>query len=622
VNTLNLVGAARAAEASGQIERAAQLCRQALYADPKCAEALQILGGIAARQGRTQEAETLLRQAATLDPNSYDAARWLTTLLIGRDGGHEAVDFGLAAVRLRPREAEAHVVLGLAALGNGDNAGAIASLQRAIELSPRMSGAYHNLGVAYQRDESFDESIAAFRKAIELSPNVAETYLHLARSFLSKSMADEALECAQKATEMLPSSKSARRLMADAYLSAVHGPNGEAHIRRLMDEHPDSGLPHSMLSSRLQEHGDFEQAETSGLRSIELEPVQGHAYYVFVHNRKMREGDRPIAEKMEEVVSLGQLEGGDLRFLHFALGKIYDDLGDYEKAMRNFDLAHGESASPKGKRRLARAQQHPSRAHRFMQLLTKEYLERFDGVGLESAEPIFIVGMPRSGTTLMEQIVSRHSTVGAAGELFFWRDSGRHVVSFAKGKLNSDELQMAGRRYLELIRSIAPGMAHVTDKFPSNYVYLGMLQLVFPNAKFIHMRRHPIDTCLSIYMRPFLAVQDLGQSREKIVETYRQYRQSIQHWRETLHPGSFLDVDYERLVQHPEEVTRSVIEYCGLEWEDACLHPEEGDRRVLTFSKWQVRQPVYTTSLERWRRYEPWLGEFHELIEEDSLIPR
>jgi hypothetical protein len=171
---------------------------------------------------------------------------------------------------------------------------------------------------------------------------------------------------------------------------------------------------------------------------------------------------------------------------------------------------------------------------------------------------------------------------------------------------------------LEFIRSKAPGKAHVTDKFPSNYVYLGLLHLIYPKARFIHARRNPLDTCLSIYMRPFSTNQGLGRTRRQIVDSYRLYRDSMQHWGEVLGPDRFITVDYEQLVLNPEPMIRKVIEYCGLQWEDACLRPEEGDRRVLTFSMWQVRQPVYTSSVERWRKYEPWLGIFRELIDDST----
>ena len=608
----SLIRAARTAEAKGQAGRTVQLCNLALQQDSACLDSLLLLGSLAARQGRADEAVAFLRRAHDADPKSYDAIRWLTTLLIGRDGGAEAVAFGQLAVRVRPEEADSHVILGLAALGQGNMALAISSLQKGVDLSPETAGAWHNLGIALQFEESFEEAIDAFKHATQLAPDVAESYMHLGRCYLVKEMGDEALDCARRAIELAPESLEARRLLSDSFFSAVHGDNGLNHIQQAVGEDPGASFPHAVLGSRLQEQGDFAKAEASLQRSIELQPAQGFAYYVLSHNRKFREGDRPEIARMEAASQSPSLTLEERQYAHFAMGKAFDDLGDYEAAMRHFELAHEE---PDPRVAGLPIQRHSNVVHRYNQLFSKRTLERFSEVANPSAEPIFIFGMPRSGTTLLEQIVSRHSRVGGAGELFFWRDVSRRIVNLSEGALNPKELQKAGAKYLELIRSKAPDKAHVTDKFPSNYVYLGMLHLIFPNATFIHARRNPLDTCLSIYMRPFSTNQGLGRTRRQIVDTYKLYRQSIEAWRQILGPDRFLDVDYEDLVQNPEAMTRKVIAYCGLRWEEACLRPQEGDRRVVTFSKWQVRQPVYTTSVERWRNYEPWLGVFEELVQ-------
>ena len=607
----SLIHAARNAEASGQMGRTVQLCNLALQQNPKCVDALLILGSLAARQGRVAEAEGFLRRAYTADHQCYDAVRWLTTLLIGQNSGSEAVKFGQIAVQLTPNEAEPYVILGLAALGQGNPALAITSLQKAVALAPDMAGAWHNLGIAYQLEESYEEAIDAFQHAVSLAHDVAECYTHLGRCFLVEELGDRALECARKAVELAPESLEAKRLLSDAYFSAVHGDNGLPLIEQAVAIDPESSFPHALLGSRLQEQGNFADAEASLQKSIELQSNQGFAYYVLAHNRKMQEDDRPEISRMETASQSPSLTLEERQYIHFALGKAHDDLGDYERAIRHFDLAHEETDSEQVSVPIRR---HSNVVHRYNQLFSKQTLERFAEVANPSDEPIFIFGMPRSGTTLLEQIVSRHSTVGGAGELFFWRDNSRRIVNLSEGALNTKELQKAGAKYLELIRSKAPGKAHVTDKFPSNYVYLGMLHLIFPNAKFIHARRNPLDTCLSIYMRPFSTNQGLGRTRRQIVDTYKLYRQSIGAWRHILGPDQFLDVDYEQLVQCPEAMTRKVIAHCGLEWEEACLRPQEGNRRVVTFSKWQVRQPVYTTSVERWRNYEPWLGIFEELV--------
>jgi len=367
----------------------------------------------------------------------------------------------------------------------------------------------------------------------------------------------------------------------------------------------------------LQEQGRFSEAETSILRSLELQPVQGFGYFLLAHNRKMVEEDRPAVRQMESVASDPGLHPTDRRYVNFALGKSYDDLKSYEEAMRSLDRANGEVSGSSGGPS-AVSVRYAERIRAYQRLLSASLIEEHIGFGLESAKPIFIFGMPRSGTTLLEQILSRHSQIGAGGEQCFWRDRRQRITGHRQEAVNFDELLKAGGQYLELLSSLAPSAARVTDKFPSNYVHLGLLHLIFPNATFIHSRRNPIDTCLSIYMRPFFTINEFGHSRRNIVDAYRYYLEMMAHWRVALPPGRFLEVDYESMVADPEGTTRLLVAHCGLEWEDACLSPEAGDRRVKTFSKWQVRQPVYKTSVERWRNYEPWLGIFREL---DSTNP-
>lgn len=615
MKTANLVRAAHAAEAAGQIDRAIQLCSVALHEDPHSVEALLFIGALLARHGQKAEAERFLRKAFAFDSDSYDAARWLATLLLGENGGREAVEFGKIAVRLKPNAPDAHIALGLAALGSGETIVAIDSFLRVTELAPNIAGAYHNLGVAYQRNEQFSDAIEAFHRAIEISPFVVETHLHLGRSYMANEQPEEALRCAQRVLELNPNSVSAKRIRADASYAAVLGEQGEFHIREAIEKDPEAAFPHALLGSRLQEQGNFDGAEQSLLQSIELQPTQGLAYYLLAHNRKVKDSEKTRFEAIEGLSESHSMDEVDRRFLNFALGKAFDDLGDYEKAIQYLDLANENTQSAE----LPPDPQSPDpfawRSKKFIELITPDFLDQHRAVGNPSEMPIIIVGMPRSGTTLLEQIVSRHSSVGAAGEQKFWRDSGRRIVDLTNGRFFPDELQRAGERYLELLRSIAPGKPHVTDKFPSNYIYLGLLHLIYPNGHFIHTRRHPVDTCLSMYMRPFFSVQEAGRTRRSLVATYLQYLESMRHWRAVFPEGRLLEVNYEDLVTDPENVIPKIIDHCDLDWEEACLHPEQGDRRVITFSKWQVRQPVYKTSVERWRNYEPWLGAFSELLD-------
>jgi hypothetical protein len=227
--------------------------------------------------------------------------------------------------------------------------------------------------------------------------------------------------------------------------------------------------------------------------------------------------------------------------------------------------------------------------------------------------PIFIVGMMRSGTTLVEQILSSHPDVGAGGEISFWGD----VNLGPSSRLPDEEgLKRVQAKYLDLLQQLTPGKPHVTDKMPSNYLALGMIHLAFPNAKIIHCKRDPVDTVLSIYMTPNSVPVGFGYVRENLVFAYKEYRRLMKFYRSVLPGETMLEVQYEDLVAEPEVQTRRMVEFLGLEWSDACLHHEANTRAVTTPTLWQARQPVYKSSVKKWKNYDAWLGAFRELIEE------
>jgi len=227
---------------------------------------------------------------------------------------------------------------------------------------------------------------------------------------------------------------------------------------------------------------------------------------------------------------------------------------------------------------------------------------------------VLIIGMPRSGTTLVEQIVSMHPEVGAGGELNFWNERGAAWQS--AGADEDAFLAKAAADYLGVLRAIAPTAARVTDKMPFNFLWAGLIHVAFPRATIIHCRRAAIDTALSIHQTHFHPSMRFPTGGAELVAYFRSYQRLIDHWRRVLPAHRFIEVDYEDLTRAPEPVIRRIIAACGLAWHDACLRPESNPRAVKTPSKWQTRQPIYRTSVERWRRYEPWLGPLRPLVDD------
>jgi Sulfotransferase family len=312
---------------------------------------------------------------------------------------------------------------------------------------------------------------------------------------------------------------------------------------------------------------------------------------------------------MRVALALPGLEPSQRSRVHLALGKAADDLGDYEEAMRQFDAAEALRSSAV-RFDLAAFE---ARVERLMRLFTPD---AFPGAatGGDEAAPVLIVGLPRSGTTLLEQILSTHHQVRAGGELPFWNERGGAWEHAGGDPMNASLLAAWGRQYLGALRRIAPGAARITDKMPFNFQWVGLVHAALPRATIIHCRRSPIDTALSIHQTHFSHRMSFPTGGDALVGYIRAYERLCAHWRRVLPPERFVEIDYEALVADPEPAIRRMIGACGLEWDEACLRPDRNPRVVRTASKWQARQPIYRTAVGRWRAYEPWLGALRKLL--------
>jgi hypothetical protein len=309
-----------------------------------------------------------------------------------------------------------------------------------------------------------------------------------------------------------------------------------------------------------------------------------------------------------------KLDDDDEANLRFSLGKAYDDLGEYEKAIQHFD--HANRLRQRGTSFNRGARDHL--ADRLVAKFTADFFSRNVALGSDCELAVLVLGMPRSGTTLVEQILSSHPAVAAGGELTFWNESISTFRADEAGRIDPSWASKIAGDYRSLLTTIAPTAQRVTDKMPHNFHHLGLIHAVFPRARIIHCRRHPVDTCLSIYFQDFARAMHFAYDRDNLVAAYRQYLKLMAHWRSVLPADRFLEIQYEELVADREAMTRKMIAFCGLDWDDACLHSERNPRSVRTASVWQARQPVYKTSVARWRRYEPWLGSLRELLPDEE----
>lgn len=483
------------------------------------------------------------------------------------------------------------------------------------EPAPRISLAEAELrrGYALEREGRSDEAILAYQVAALEWPEAESRLGHI---FASRGLRPEAARHFRAAAGPRPEGLERRMDRVRAHLFEGVGGDVEsalADLRRLADDDLAGGEALWLLGKLLTDAGDFAEAAKFYARAIEKEPDRPGVYYDLVRTRALTKADRPMIDAMLAAVP-GATLADDRARLHLALAKAYDDLGDYGAAMSHI-LRANEVKAPLARFDRARVARH---ADAVIQCFTPDFFAAHASHGDPSVLPVMIVGLPRSGTTLTEQILSSHPAIAGAGELDFW---ALHET-LLKRPMNDAWLiryqDDTARECGAMLRALAPDAERVIDKNPFNFLWLGPIHTIFPRAVIIHCRRDPIDTCLSMAFTHLAPQPDFPVDLTDLVFYHRQYERLMTHWRAVLPPEQFVEVDYENLVSDPEPVARKLIAALGLDWDPACLTPERNARTVATNSNWQVRQPIHQRSVERWRRYEPWLGPLAELAPTDD----
>jgi tetratricopeptide (TPR) repeat protein len=558
----------------------------------------------AAAEQRRRSAQAHLNQAARLEAagRQTDAITALQT-----------------AARLTPDDPIAHYNLGLTCAKANRLPEAIASLRQAIGLQPDFGRAQFRLGVVLQDLGHGEAAIEALRTAIALGARRKEAHARLGELLQARGNLAEAAESYRQAAG---DSTRGRLYRAKALMVEENFDEAAALVRRALALDPNSPEAEWMLGNLLVTLGRINEAMPHLERAIALAPEAVSAFDSLASARRLTAADRPLVDRMTAVLETASL--GDIARLRleYALGKAFDDLQDYAAAIRHFDAAN---RIEKALSSYERAQQ-ASWVDLLIARCSPDYFTQHAGLGVDDETPVFVLGMPRSGTTLVEQIVSSHKLVAGGGELEFWLRRGPAWEHAGPDGLTVAATQLLADDYRAELRRVAPDAVRVIDKMPHNFMWIGLIHLVFPRARIIHCRRNPVDTCLSIYFTQFVRRMNFASDRGDLVFEYRQYERLMAHWRAVLSLDRFLEVNYEALVADQEASTRRLIAFCGLDWDDACLRPEANRRTVQTASVWQARQPVYRSSVERWRNYEPWLGELRELLPPDkrpeSATPR
>jgi tetratricopeptide (TPR) repeat protein len=529
------------------------------------------------------------------------------------------------AALLEPFNSTIQHDLGIACLEVGRVSDAIAALQQAVASNPRYGDAYFRLGIALEKLGDIGGALVAYDRATKLLPSLTEAWFRAGALVYILGHLDEAIGCFRRAAAAGGRTNFGRLGKARALLIEDRNQEAEQVLRETLVVDPRNALAYELLGNLLSELGRFDEARACFERAIAISPLLAGSYYDLVRCRAVTSGDDGLLQEMLAALAMPGLEAWQRQRVHLAIGKAAEDLGDYSLAMQHFDAADA----------VRRAASFDSAAFsslvdRLIALCTPELIAQAPEVGSRDATPVLIIGMPRSGTTLVEQIVSMHPEVGAGGELNFWNE---RAAAWLRSGVAGDEtpfvstenpvsevvvsesLAKAADDYLGVLRKTAPKAARVTDKMPFNFVWAGLIHVAFPRATIIHCRRAAIDTALSIHQTHFHPILAFPTGGAELVAYFRNYQRLVDHWRSVLPADRFIEVDYEELTSAPEPMIRRIIAACGLAWNDACLRPESNPRAVKTPSKWQTRQPIYRSSVARWRRYEPWLGPLRALVD-------
>ncbi len=638
----------------GEFVSAAGLYRRVLRARPDHADALHLLGLTELEQGREQRAETLIRKAVSQRPDDPVYRHALANVL-NRQGRLEDARQELeTALRQDPTLARGWGALGEVCGRLGRHDEAVAAYARAAELEPMQPAVFIGLAVACAAAGQVDAAVRAARRAHELAPSdtriqrqVAELAARLDRWAL-------AAACYEALVRLEPDNFQNLNDLSRAHFENHDFERAAAACRRLIErEGPSAGRLLDLARIALRGHR-LEDAIANVEQAIALAPDMAEAhvtlarYHIFAGDygaarealRAALDRDPAYAGAYLQLAEIDGLEpdGPDLDALcalaetprlsplarsqaGFALARLLEARGEHDAAFARLAQANSDQAEAYGQGGFS---YDPGNQERFIDdVIARFNGDRFKAIearGSDSAVPVFILGMPRSGTTLVEQILSSHPDFFGAGER---GDLRRLYAQFEVLCQHDPEAAMApaiaararewADNYFASLPEDAREAARVSDKMPINFLYLGLAAFLFPNARIIHVRRDPLDTCLSIYWRAFPPAYTFAHDLANLGHFYTQYDRLMRHWRRHL-PLAMLEVRYEDLIASPEETSRRLVDFCGLEWDAACLNFHENRRPAFTFSELQVRKPIYTSSVGRWQRFRDQLAPLIEAL--------
>lgn len=605
----------------GRNEEAESSFRELLKLTPDDPLAHGNLANILLAQKRVEEAESAYRRALHLQPSLPEAHFNLANFLSGQGQADEAETCYRNALDLRPDFAIAHLKLGDLMLEQERSTEAETALRFAIEADPNLADAWSHLGVALRNQGRYTEAETYYRQALALMPDYADAHNNLGNVLREQKRYAEAVECYRQALKLNPDFAEAHYNIGNVHKEQDHYQDAEAGYRKALEARPHYPEAHNKLGNALKEQGRMDEAAVAFEDAITLKPDFIKAHFSLSAIKTYRDGDPHIAILEELADRVGGLSDEMRMRYWFTMGKMREDLGHADTSF----TAYKEGNDIKRASLQWDDKAEDAIMQRMKEVFSKEFFATHPKPTHGGKAPIFIVGMPRSGTSLLEQILATHPGVYGAGELTEMLKAVTAAMPEANPMkfpdaiqdFSAEDFRRVGESYCDAVWKRSPDAVRITDKLPSNFYFIGMIHLVLPHAKIIHAMRDPMDSCFSCYSRLFnennLA---FSYDLETLGRYYGRYIDLMRHWHAVLPPGTILDMRYEEMVADTEGQARRLLEYLGLPWDEKCLDFHKNKRPVKTASAAQVRKPIYKTSLARWEPFREHLAPLLELVKE------
>ena len=616
---------ARIQATRGNLHAATQTVEEALQSWPEDDNLHRQCGDLYFKAGNLDRAIKSYRRANEIAPNDPEISNNLAVALRNSGALDEAVVVLVKVIRKHPDLSLPLLNLGDTLRLQGELSLAIEKYRAVVRINPKDAAAYNSMGITLSMQGRVEEAISNFEDALKLNPQFPEVENNLANTLSSARRYEEAIDHATNAIRLRPDFPNAHLTLGNIY--RLQGNNALAifHYKKAIGLDPRNAITHQSLGSTFTDTGQFAEAIEHLEEALQLNPNLFVVYQnlmALAVQEKYSFSDRQI-DRIHQLVKEKKLSNADASRLNFTLGSLLDKKGEYDAAMRCFQTANNlQERILTAQRHVFTSQEHTDSVDKIIGSFDSALMAGGLSSNLTTERPVFVIGMPRSGTTLVEQIIASHPQAAGVGELSEVAHlTGALSVMLQKdypicmSRARSEQLFDLACQYEKRVSQLGADSLRVVDKMPDNFLHLGFIAMLFPNAHIVHCKRHPLDICLSCYKSDFGGVRWAG-NLENIGLYFAQYHRLMKHWYRVL-PLKIHDVVYEDLVTNHKATAQKLIAACELHWDDACLDFYKGNRAVQTLSRVQVRQPIYRSSVGRWRHYEKHLDSLRTMLETD-----